>query len=142
MYSAKETAEMTGVSTATLRYYEKEQLLPQIARTSQKYRQYSDIDIEWIRMIQCLRKANVPIRSIKQYIALFILGGETLEERYSMIQEYKADIENQIRHLQNALDLTQSKLLFYERLLEEPKRKSLTYLEEWKLFQNGGQKEE
>lgn len=34
MYSAKETAKMTGLSTATLRYYEKEKLLPQIARNS------------------------------------------------------------------------------------------------------------
>ena len=67
MYSAKEAAEITGLSTATLRYYEKEQLLPQIARTSQKYRQYTDTDIEWIRMVQCLRMANVPIRTIKKY---------------------------------------------------------------------------
>ena len=81
MYSAKEAAEITGLSTATLRYYEKEQLLPQIARTNQKYRQYTDTDIEWIRMIQCLRMANVPIRTIKQYIALLIQGGETMEER-------------------------------------------------------------
>ena len=39
MYSAKEAAEITGLSTATLRYYEKEKLLPPIARNSQKYRQ-------------------------------------------------------------------------------------------------------
>ena len=68
MYSAKEAAEMTGLSTAALRYYEKEQLLPQISRTSQKYRQYSDSDIEWIKMVQCLRRANVPIQSVKKYI--------------------------------------------------------------------------
>ncbi|MBQ3165419.1 MAG: MerR family transcriptional regulator [Lachnospiraceae bacterium] len=80
MYSAKEAAEITGLSTATLRYYEKEQLLPQIARTSQKYRQYADTDIEWIRMIQCLRMANVPIRTIKKYISLLMQGGETMEE--------------------------------------------------------------
>ena len=72
MYSAKEAAEITGLSTATLRYYEKEQLLPQIARTNQKYRQYSDSDIEWIKMIQCLRTANVPIKSIKKYITLLV----------------------------------------------------------------------
>ena len=65
MYSAKETAEMTGLTTATLRYYEKEQLLPAIERTEQRYRQYSDTDIEWIKMVQCLRMANVPIRSIR-----------------------------------------------------------------------------
>lgn len=92
MYSAKEAAEITGLSTATLRYYEKEQLLPQIARTSQKYRQYTDTDIEWIRMIQCLRMANVPIRTIKKYIALLIQGGETMEERYRMVQEYTKDV--------------------------------------------------
>ena len=80
MYSAKEAAEITGLSTATLRYYEKEQLLPQIARTSQKYRQYADTDIEWIRMIQCLRMANGPIRTIKKDISLLMQGGETMEE--------------------------------------------------------------
>lgn len=142
MYSAKEAADITGLSTATLRYYEKEQLLPQIARTNQQYRQYTDTDIEWIRMIQCLRMANVPIRTIKQYIALLIQGGETMEERYGMVQEYTKDIENQICDLQNALALTQSKLTFYENLLEAPLYKSLTYMEEWTLFKNGGRKKE
>lgn len=142
MYSSKEAAEITGLSTATLRYYEKEQLLPQIARTNQKYRQYTDTDIEWIRMIQCLRMANVPIRTIKQYIALLIQGGETMEERYRMVQEYTKDIENQICDLQNALALTQSKLTFYENLLEDPLYKSLTYMEEWTLFKDGGRKKE
>ena len=70
MYSAKEVAKITGLTTATLRYYEKENLMPPIARSIQFYRQYSDSDIEWINMIQCLRLANVPIRSIKQYVAL------------------------------------------------------------------------
>lgn len=58
---------MTGLSIVTLRHYEKEQLLLQIARTSQKYRQYSDSDIEWIKMLQCMRRANIPIQSIKDY---------------------------------------------------------------------------
>ena len=75
MYSAKEAAEITGLSTATLRYYEKEKLLPPIARNSQKYRQYTDEDMEWIKMIQCMRMANIPIRSIKQYVELLIQVG-------------------------------------------------------------------
>ena len=78
MYSAKEAAEITGLSTATLRYYEREKLIPQITRTDQKYRQYTDTDIEWIKMIQCMRMANIPIRSIKQYVELLIQGGNNI----------------------------------------------------------------
>lgn len=142
MYSVKEAAAMTGLSTATLRYYEKEKLLPQISRTNQKYRQYSDDDIEWIEMIQCLRRANVPIRSIKEYVLLLRQGGKTLRERYVMAQNYKKDIERQIANLEIAFSLTQNKLSFYEGLLKNPSSKDMTDLEEWHLFKNGGRGKE
>ena len=137
MYSAKETAKMTGLSTATLRYYEKEKLLPQIARNSQKYRQYTDEDIEWIKMIQCMRMANIPIHSIKEYVALLLLGGETLEQRFAMVQNHMADIKKQMTNLQNAFELTQKKLSFYKKLLEDSSFKNMSYSDEWKLFHHG-----
>lgn len=137
MYSAKEAAEITGLSTATLRYYEREKLIPQITRTDQKYRQYADTDIEWIKMIQCMRMANIPIRSIKQYLELLIQGGKTLKQRYDMVQGHIKDIENQITNLQNALILTQKKLIFYGELLQQPSYKEITYMEEWKMFKHG-----
>lgn len=137
MYSAKEAAEITGLSTATLKYYEREKLIPQITRTDQKYRQYTDTDIEWIKMIQCMRMANIPIRSIKQYVELLIQGGKTLKQRYDMVQGHIKDIENQITNLQNALILTQKKLIFYGELLQQPSYKEITYMEEWKMFKHG-----
>ena len=137
MYSAKEAAEITGLSTATLRYYEREKLIPQITRTDQKYRQYTDTDIEWIKMIQCMRMANIPIRSIKQYVELLIQGGKTLKQRSDMVQGHIKDIENQITNLQNALILTQKKLIFYGELIQEPSYKEITYMEEWKMFKHG-----
>ena len=138
MYSAKEAAEITGLSTATLRYYEREKLLPQIRRSSQKYRQYTEEDIEWIKMIQCMRMANIPIQSIKRYVSLLIQGGTTLEQRYIMVQEHMEDIKSQIANLQSALVLTQSKLAFYEKLLKDPMHQNITYIDEWNLFQHGG----
>lgn len=137
MYSAKEASEITGVSTATLRYYEKEKLLPQIARNSQKYRQYTDEDIEWIKMIQCMRMANIPIHSIKEYVSLLIQGGETLEQRFVMVKKHMEDIKKQMICLQNAFDLTQKKLSFYEKLLANSSYKEMSYSEEWKLFNHG-----
>jgi DNA-binding transcriptional MerR regulator len=139
MYSAKEAAEMTGLTTATLRYYEKEQLLPAIERTEQRYRQYSDTDIEWINMIQCLRMANVPIRSIREYILLLTQGGKTILQRRLMVQEYIDDLHSQMVNLQNALALTEKKLVFYEELLQSLSAQDLTYLEEWNLFKSKGE---
>lgn len=139
MYSAKEAAEMTGLTTATLRYYEKEQLLPAIERTEQRYRQYSDTDIEWIKMVQCLRMANVPIRSIREYILLLTQGGKTILQRRFMVQKYIDDLHSQMANLQNALALTEKKLTFYEELLQVPSAQDLTYLEEWNLFKSKGE---
>lgn len=137
MYSAKEAAQITGLSTATLRYYEKEKLLPPIARNNQKYRQYSDEDIEWIRMIQCMRSANIPIHSIKEYVLLLVQGGKTLEQRFVMVQNHMEDIEKQMADLQRAYDLTSKKLSFYEALLKDSSYQNISYQEEWKLFNHG-----
>ncbi|MDE6621507.1 MAG: MerR family transcriptional regulator [Lachnospiraceae bacterium] len=137
MYSAKEAAKITDLSTATLRYYEKEKLMPKIARNSKKYRQYTDEDIEWIKMIQCMRRANIPIHSIKEYVSLLIQGGETLEQRFVMVQNHMEDIKKQMTDLQHALDLTQKKLSFYEKLLADSSYKNMPYSEEWKLFNHG-----
>ena len=44
----------------------------------------------------------------------------------------------QIANLQKALTLTQSKLVFYEKILKEPLHQDITYAEEWKMFNHGG----
>jgi MerR family transcriptional regulator, copper efflux regulator len=45
-------ARLTGVSTDTLRHYEKLGLLPAVARTSGGYRRYSPETVERVRLIQ------------------------------------------------------------------------------------------
>lgn len=138
--SAKEAAKITGLSTATLRYYEKENLLPPIKRNEQGYRDYSDADIEWINMIQCLRSANVPIQSIKKYIALLLQGSETLVERLSVVKEYRESLINELECIRVALKLANSKIGFYEELLQNHSSCNFSYLEEWELFQKRGNK--
>lgn len=61
-------------------------------------------------MIQCMRMANIPIHSIKDYVSMLIQGGETLEQRFVMVQNHMEDIKKQMIYLQNAFDLTQKKL--------------------------------
>ncbi len=66
---------------------------------AKKYRQYTDEDIEWIKMIQCMRMVNIPIHSIKDYVSLLIQGGKTLEQRLVMVQNHMEDIKNKLESL-------------------------------------------
>ena len=90
-------------------------------------------------MVQCLRMANVPIRSIRKYILLLTQGGKTISQRRSMVQEYINDLHSQMANLQSALALTEKKLAFYDELLQTPAAQDLTYLEEWNLFKSKGE---
>ena len=60
--------------------------MPQIAGSSSKYRQYTDEDIERIKMIQCMRMANMPIQSIKQYVSLLMPQEETVVIAFYIIR--------------------------------------------------------
>lgn len=66
MYTIGQVATMTGLSVSTLRYYDKEGLLPHLTRSS-GIRQFSDRDIETLRMVECLKKTGMEIRDIKQF---------------------------------------------------------------------------
>lgn len=134
MFTTKETEELTGISKATLRYYEKEKLLPYINRTVHGYRRYSDADIEWIQMIKCLRDADVSISEIRIYVTLLVQGGITLEERLVLVKKYMETLQDKMQKLKKAILLTESKKDFYEKLLKDKRYQKLTYQEEWQKY--------
>lgn len=66
VYTIGEMAKMLGVPASTLRYYDKEGLLPFVARSSGGIRQFRENDIEWLRVIDCMKKAGMSIKDIRQ----------------------------------------------------------------------------
>lgn len=67
----KEVSERFGVSTDTLRYYERIGLIPQIARTAGGIRDYTESDISWVEHTICMRNAGVPIEALIENISGF-----------------------------------------------------------------------
>ena len=64
-----------------------------------------------------MRMANIPIHSIKEYVSLLIQGGETLEQRFIMVQNHMKDIKNNIPYItveSGALSDTQKEELIKE----------------------------
>ena len=66
VYTIGEMAKMLGVPASTLRYYDKEGLLPFVARSSGGIRQFQESDIEWLRVIGCMKIAGMSIKDIRQ----------------------------------------------------------------------------
>lgn len=75
-----EVAEQIGVTTVTLRYYERVGLVPPIERKN-NVRVYKQADLNWIEFIKCMRDAGLSVDSLIKYTSLYQLGNETIEER-------------------------------------------------------------
>ena len=116
-YSIKEVADMMGVTPSTLRYYDKEGLLPNVKRVN-GIRVFEDKDFKWLRVLNCLKNTNMPIKKIKEYVTLAELGDKTLEERYNLIKEQKENILSQIEEYKYYLKEIEYKEWYYQTAIE------------------------
>lgn len=77
-YSIGEAAQRMHLSAPTLRYYDKEGLLPFVDPSAGGARMFKESDFEWLRLIECLKSTGMPIRDIKQFIDWYMEGDTTL----------------------------------------------------------------
>ncbi|MFC5180862.1 MerR family transcriptional regulator [Actinomadura harenae] len=112
-YSPSETAEKSGFSIDTLRYYEKIGLLDGIARNASGRRVFSDDDLNWLGMLRCLRETGMPIAEMLRYSELARGGAETFAERLALLQDHDRRVEDQIRLLRSQQKKIQWKISFY-----------------------------
>lgn len=108
-----EMSERTGVPIDTLRYYEKEGLLQNVARASSGHRRYSNDDLLWVEVLRCLRETGMTIEQLRTYCDLGSQGEHTQQERRGILVEHRAAVETQIREREEALRLIDHKLSFY-----------------------------
>ena len=66
VYTVGEMAKKLDVPASTLRYYDKEGLLPFVERSSGGIRMFQESDFEWLQVIGCMKKAGMSIRDIRQ----------------------------------------------------------------------------
>ena len=136
-YSIMEAGKKLGLSIHTLRYYEKEGLMPRIARFGNGHRVYTESDISWIYLIRCLRDIDMPIQSIRDYIGLLKNPDSTLEDRRSMIAAFKHVIDEKLKKYQIVQSLIEKKLEFYDAAAQSEKNEAEScydYHADWEHF--------
>ena len=113
-YTVGEMAKRLDVPASTLRYYDKEGLLPIEDRSAGGARMFNESDFEWLRLIECLKSTGMPIRDIKQFIDWYMEGDTTLPQRRDMFYERRRAVEAQIETLQATLDMIDYKCWYYD----------------------------
>ena len=121
-YSISKAADKTGLSTFTLRYYEKEGLLPFVERTPSGTRCFKDSDFEWLAMIQCLKNTGMSIKDIKEFVGWCMEGDTTLEKRLAMFNAQRKEVEARMAEFQSYLDKLDWKIAYYENAIQDAKK--------------------
>ena len=103
IYTVGEMAKSLGIPSSTLRYYDKEGLLPFVERSSSGIRVFHEKDYEWLQIINCLKKTGMSIKDIRKYIILAIEGDRTIDERLELFKNQRKALEAQIAELQRAM---------------------------------------
>lgn len=116
-YTIGEIARRFDLSPSTLRYYDKEGLLPFVERTANGTRLFEEKDLEWLHIIECLKKTGMSIKNIKTFIDWCIEGDSTIEQRLSLIEAQHQAVAEQIAQLQETLSVLDYKKWYYETAL-------------------------
>ena len=66
-----EVSKKYDLTPDTIRYYEKEGLIPKVPRTQNGIRDFDEEACGWIEFIKCMRSAGMEIEILKRYVELF-----------------------------------------------------------------------
>jgi len=118
MYTIGQVAEMFRLPISTIRYYDKEGLLPSLERQS-GIRIFSDQEIEALRVIECLKASGLRIKDIKQFMTWTTEGAATYAQRKQLFETRKKAVEAEMAQLQKTLDMLRYKCWYYETALAD-----------------------
>jgi DNA-binding transcriptional MerR regulator len=124
-----EVSEQYGISTDTLRYYERVGLIPPVNRNESGIRDYNELDLRRVDFIKCMRSAGLPIEVLIEYVALVQKGDKTIETRKEILIEQRDLLVARMEEMQKTLDILNYKIEVYEKAVLK-KEKAMIQAEE------------
>ncbi len=95
-------AELSGLSTQTIRYYESIDLLAEPQRTPAGYRQYSADAVERLRFVRDAQACGLTLAEVETLLSMKDAGVATCAHTLSFLDRHVAEIDAQIERLQAA----------------------------------------
>ncbi|MEN6410966.1 MAG: MerR family transcriptional regulator [Anaerolineaceae bacterium] len=112
-----EVSERYGISTDTLRYYERIGLIPPVNRNESGIREYGETDVNWVGFIKCMRCAGLPIEELIEYVGLVQQGDKTIDARKEILNEQRKLLNIRMEEAKKTLGTLDYKISIYEDVL-------------------------
>ena len=114
-----------GLSVDTLRYYEKEGLIPPVHRNESGLRDYTEQDCGWVEFIKCMRSAGLSIDTLREYITLYFKGNRTLQKRKNLLIAERDKLQARLKEMQGTLERLDYKIRVYEEKIVQCEKELL-----------------
>jgi len=113
--SIGEVSERSGLSVHALRFYEREGLFANpVRRMSNGRRIYHEEDLEWLAVCTKFRSSGMSLAAIRQYVELARQGAGNEQERLDLLRAHEQQVLEQIRELNECLEVIRYKVRIYE----------------------------
>ncbi|MGL4178329.1 MAG: MerR family transcriptional regulator [Dermatophilaceae bacterium] len=117
--SITEVAAETGLSPATLRYYERDGLLVRaVPRSPSGHRRYGPDDLRWLRLLIRLRTTGMSIGDLRGYAAMVREGRGNELDRLELLRAHRRRVLDQLADVTSCLEAIDQKIGDYEDALD------------------------
>lgn len=111
-----EVSKKYNLTADTIRYYEKEGLIPTVPRDKNGIRDFDENSCGWIEFIKCMRSAGLEIETLKKYVSLFRQGTKTVKERKILLIEQREKLLKKQEDIKATLDRLNYEIEKYEEI--------------------------
>ncbi len=115
-YSIKQLGELTGVTSDTIRFYEKAKVMPKPNKKANGHRIYTEEDLRRLHFIVQLKKTSMTLQEIKEY--LNFSDNQQYENCYQILYTQQQQFKKEIENMQKTLDLLNYKVNNFKHLIE------------------------
>ncbi len=110
-----EAAEISRLSTDTIRFYEKSGLLAPIPRDAAGHRAFSPGDMSWLDIISKLRTTGMPMKQMQLFAKLNAEGEHTIPQRYELLRAHQERVRERRAEIEACEKILEHKLAVYGR---------------------------
>ena len=119
LYTIGDLSRELDIPASTIRYYDKEGLLPSVERSSGGIRLFDDLAYQVLKILKCLKQSGLSIKEMKRFIELVQMGDESIGDRLELFQARRDALLKQRSEMDEMLKILEFKCWYYQKATED-----------------------